>query len=128
MAKPKTAPKKAAPKAVPKEEATLPVLDSTDASVERYAKEAERRTKQAISKTPMVPIWVDPVVNKEGEVLTYRLNGVTYHIKTKQVVMVPEALAQVIYDQARRKKLSARLVSDYVSTAESSGKKLGDLA
>ncbi len=95
-----------------------------DAAIESYARKKERETKRAIDSTPMVPVWIDPVIGKEGEVLTYRLNGVTYHVKTKQNVMVPEALAQVIADQSRRRKISVRYVQEY---ATGLGKGLGEL-
>lgn len=99
-------------------------LPQTDAGVERYARDIEKATKKAIAQGPVVPVWIDPVIGRDGEVLTYRLNGVAYHIKTKQVVHVPEALAMVLYDQARRKKLSARSVQEYTAGL---GKGLGEL-
>lgn len=109
-------------KAKQKSEALL--AEGSEAGIERYARDKERATRQAIAKSPMVPVWIDPVTGKDGEVLTYRLNGVTYHIKTKQVVEVPEALAMVIYDQSRRKKLSVKSMVEY---AAGMGKGLGEL-
>lgn len=100
------------------------LTQGSEAGIERYARDKERATRQAIAKTPLVSVWIDPVTGKDGEVLTYRLNGVTYHIKTKQVVEVPEALAMVIYDQSRRKKLSVRSMVEY---AAGMGKGLGEL-
>ncbi|MDR1620104.1 MAG: hypothetical protein LBS18_05530 [Clostridiales bacterium] len=101
-----------------------PPETETEAGIERYAREKERATKRAAAQGPSVPVWVDPVTGKDGEVLTYRLNGVAYHIKTKRVVDVPEALAMVLYDQTRRKKLSARYVQEYTTGF---GKGLGEL-
>lgn len=114
--------KKTAPPQAPLEPALE--MPKTEAGIERYAREKERATKRVIAASPMVPVWIDPVIGREGEVLTYRLNGVTYHIKTRQIVQVPEALAMVIYDQARRKKLSARYVQEYITGY---GKGLGEL-
>lgn len=100
---------------------------NTTVNVERAARDSEKKTRAKINNSEMVPIWVDPVTGKEGEVLTYRVNGATYHVKTKQIVMVPEMLAEIIYDQARRKKLSAASVKEF-DAAKTLGKEMGDLA
>lgn len=123
--------KKAARKSKPpkadykqKQQESALIMPQTEAGIERYAREKERATKRAIAASPTVPVWIDPVTGRDGEVLTYRLNGVTYHIKTRQIVQVPEALAMVIYDQSRRKKFSARYVQEYITGY---GKGLGEL-
>lgn len=97
---------------------------ATTYGVEAHARAVEKKTRAAIGQTPLVPVWIDPVIGREGELITYRLNGVAYHVKTKQVVMVPQALADVIYDQARRRKFSARSVMEY---AAGFGKEMGEL-
>lgn len=97
---------------------------ATTYGVEAHARAIEKKTKAAIGETPLVPVWIDPVIGREGELITYRLNGVAYHVKTRQVVTVPQALADVIYDQARRRKFSARSVLEY---SAGFGKEMGEL-
>lgn len=37
------------------------LTQGSEAGIERYARDKERATRQAIAKTPLVPVWIDPV-------------------------------------------------------------------
>ena len=89
-----------------------------DAIVDR---EIAKATLEELAKGERVPVFINSLSGRKGELRCFRINGVPNYVKVGMLDFVKPLLYEHICDQARRGKISVASLNGYNPENDSDG-------